>query len=507
MFRLLLSSFVVCCRDRFRYSEGTGWRNVFPASFLAEYRGTVAVPKVVIVGRPNVGKSSLLNWLAGRRVAVVEQTAGVTRDRVTYLLHDAGRYFELIDTGGIGIEDRDNLTQQIEEQIQIGIDTADLVLFVVDGKAGLSALDNEVAKRLRLVEKPKLLVVNKCDSERIEAEVAEFHRLTNAPLVMTSVKGQRNRAGLLEAIIKLLPPEQELEQVEGASLASEPEMKLAIVGRRNVGKSTFINDLADADRVIVSKVPGTTRDSIDVRFEADGKAFVAIDTPGVRRRKSIADDIEYYGLVRARRSIRRADVVLMFFDSQETISKVDRQLVDEIYDRDKPCIFVVNKWDRAADMTTEAWSNYLLQTFASMRHVPVAFITATQGRNVKPLINLAQSIFKQARIRVPTPEINKVLRAALVNNPPPHRKNRRPKIFFGTQVAIQPPTLVLKCNDPTLFDETWKRYLLGVLREELPFQEVPVRLYLRHRGKEETAQTGLEEISPIEASARSSAST
>ena len=212
---------------------------------------------------------------------------------------------------------------------------------------------------------------------------------------------------------------------------------------------------------------------------------MAIDTPGVRRRKSIANDVEFYGLIRARRSITRANVVLMFFDSQETISKVDRQLMEEIQRQNKACIFVVNKWDLAlnAGMTSEKWAEYLMIQFQSLRYVPIAFITAIDSRNIKKLINLAQSIYKQSRIRVKTSKLNRIVRAALLNNPPPYRKNRRPKIFFATQVSTEPATIVLKVNDPSLFDVSWKRYLLGVFRETLPFQEVPIRVYYRPRHK------------------------
>ncbi|MCH7687477.1 MAG: GTP-binding protein [Planctomycetes bacterium] len=283
-------------------------------------------------------------------------------------------------------------------------------------------------------------------------------------------------------------------------LAADPEMKLAIVGRRNVGKSTLINALAETERVIVSEVPGTTRDSIDIRFEVDGKTFIAIDTPGVRKRKSLASNVEYYGLVRAKRSIRRADVVFMFFDATETISRVDKQLVEEITEQSKPCVFVVNKWDLGLGekMTSEKWTEYLFKTFGTMRHVPIAFLTAQEGRNVKPLVNLAQTIYKQSRIRVPTAEINKVVRAALQSNAPPYRRNKRPKIFFATQVSIEPPTIVLKCNNPILFDETWKRYLLGVMREELPFREVPIRLYYRSRSRVDKSAVSLEEYTTTE---------
>jgi GTPase len=473
---------------------------VVESKVFLESSAIMSVPKVAIVGRPNVGKSSLMNWLARKRVAVVDPTAGVTRDRVTYLMHMDDRYYELVDTGGMGIVDVDDLSEQIEEQIRIGIEEADLLLFVVDAQTGVAPLDLEVARRLRSVDCPKLLVINKCDSERLETMVTEFHQLAIEPMVLTSVKGNRNRHGLEEIIIENLPELVDEEQTEGAELAAEPEMKLAVVGRRNVGKSTFINTLAETDRVIVSEIAGTTRDSVDVRFTMDERSFIAIDTPGVRKRKSLASDVEYYGLVRAKRSIRRADVVLMFFDASQTISKVDKQLVDEIHSGQKPCIFVLNKWDLGMEeeMTTEKWGKYLAKTFGTMRHVPVAFITAEEGKNIKPLVNLAQTIFKQSRIRISTPKLNQLVRATIANNPPPFRQNRRPKIFFATQVGIEPPTIVLKCNDPKLFDESWKRYLLGVFREELPFHEVPIRLYFRVNNRDEAEMAENEETDLIE---------
>lgn len=441
----------------------------------------MSVPKVAIVGRPNVGKSSIMNWLAHKRVSVVDPMAGVTRDRVTYLMHVDERYFELVDTGGIGIVDVGDLSEEIDTQIRIGIEQADLILFVVDGAGAITSLDEEVARRLRKIDKPKVLVVNKCDSPKLDREAAEFFKLADSPMVMVSVKGNRNQDELLRAVLNNLPEPDQMEAEQGEDLEVDPELKLAIVGRRNVGKSTFINQLAESDRVIVSEIPGTTRDSIDVRFQMDEKSFVAIDTPGVRKRKSLANTVEWYGLVRAKRSIRRANVSLMFFDCMETISRVDKQLVSEIHEECKPCIFVVNKWDLAAEAEIATWAEYLFKNFAHMRHVPVAVITAKTGRNVKKLINLAQSIYKQARTRVKTGELNRVVRAAVKNWPPPNRMNRTPRILFATQVATEPPTIVVKCNAAELFDEDYKRYLLGVFREQLPFKEVPIKLYFRSK--------------------------
>jgi GTP-binding protein len=449
----------------------------------------VPVPQVAIVGRPNVGKSSILNWLAGKLVSVVDPTAGVTRDRVTYLMNVGDRYFELVDTGGMGVEDVDNLTEDVERQIRLALEGASLLLFVVDGRDGATPLDRLVAERLRGLETPKLLVVNKCDSTRTDDEVHEFYSLApNAPLVQTSVKANRNRDVLTQAILAQLPAADDSEQAAGSEQSADPELKLAIVGRRNVGKSTFINALAEEERMIVSEVPGTTRDAVDIHFETDGKRFVAIDTPGVRKRKTImSNDLDFYGLVRAQKSIRRADVVLMFFSAADTISRVDKQLVDEIAEHCKPCVFVVNKWDLGLDAKMEMgrWAEYLVAAFPTMRHVPVAFVTAKTGRNVKKLVNLSQSLRKQARERASTGLLNRVVREAVHANQPRMNGNRRPRIYFATQVAVEPPTIVIKCNDPVLLEPNWKRYLLTKLHEALPFPEVPIRLYFR--GREESA--------------------
>ncbi|MEO2018254.1 MAG: ribosome biogenesis GTPase Der [Fuerstiella sp.] len=447
----------------------------------------MGIPKVAIVGRPNVGKSSLLNWMAGKLLSVVDPTAGVTRDRVTWMMHEKDRYFELVDTGGIGIVDSDDLSDDIERQIDVGLAECDLLLFVVDAKAGITPLDQEVAERLRRIEKPMLMVVNKCDSPKLDIEAGGFLRLANLPQVVTSVTGNRNRADLLKAIAEHLPEAGDDENEEGATLFEPPEMRLAIVGRRNVGKSTFINQLAQEERVIVSEIAGTTRDSIDIRFDVDGRAFVAIDTPGVRKRKSLENSIEFYGLVRAQKSIRRADVVLMFFDATQTVSRVDKQLVEEITKHHKPCVFVINKWDLAQeeDMTIERWGEYLVSSFASMRHVPIAVLTAKDGRNIRQLVNLTQTIYKQAQTRMGTGKLNRVVKMAVDKNPPAHRKNKRAKIYYATQVATAPPTIVVKCNEPKLFDESWKRYLLGFLREVSPFQEVPIRMIMRSRSNED----------------------
>jgi GTP-binding protein len=436
----------------------------------------MGVPQVVIVGRPNVGKSSVFNWLAGRRIAIVDPTAGVTRDRVTHLAQFGQRFVELVDTGGMGIQDSDNLTEHIEEQIQTAIDSASVILFVVDSRAGTTPLDQEVAKRLRYTAVPVLCVANKTDHPGLDSQADEFYRL-GRKIQRVSAQENRNREDLIEGILERLPPVTLDDEPP-----VEPEMRVAIVGRRNVGKSTFINTLVKAERVIVSEVPGTTRDSIDVRFELDGKPFIAIDTPGFRRGKSVTTDIDFYSTHRAQRAIRRADVVLLFFDATERISKVDKQLCDYIAEQYKPCIFVVNKWDLQADkMPMEKWVTYLRDTFRTMLYVPIAFITGQTGKNMKAMLNHAQMLFKQARMRVSTGQLNKLLAEALERNPPPTHQNRKARIYYTTQVAEQPPTIVLFCNDPKAISQQYQRYLLGLLRERVRFAEVPIKLYLRRR--------------------------
>jgi len=443
----------------------------------------MAIPIVAIVGRPNVGKSSLFNWLAGRRIAIVDPTAGVTRDRLTTLVLTGSRYFEVVDTGGIGIDDVDNLTVQVERQIEAAIDQAHVILFVVDGRTGVQPLDEEVARRLRYVDKPIILVANKCDNVDIDQQTAEFYKLGRGKLVCVSAQQNRNKEDLLKLIAARLPAQETLEEEPPKPVA----LKVAIVGRRNTGKSTFINCLAQSERMIVSEVPGTTRDSVDVRFERDNRVFIAIDTAGVRRKSSLGSDVEFYSMARAERSIRRADVVLMFLDPRVRISKVDKQLAEYVLEQHKPAIFVVNKWDLMTPMPTGRMANYIRGTFPNLDFVPVAFITAKTNKNVHALLNLAQNLHKQAAQRVSTADLNVVLREALEDSPPPMRQNRRAKIFYGTQVSASPPTIVLFTNGPELLDNTYQRYLIRVFRDNLPFSDVPIKLYLRQKRREEPA--------------------
>jgi GTP-binding protein len=441
------------------------------------------VPRVVVVGRPNVGKSSLFNWLIEKRIAIEDPTAGVTRDRLVQRVELEGRVFDLIDTGGMGFDDPDGLTAQIDAQIESGLAAATLVLFVVEVRSGLLPADREVAARVRRTSAPVLLVANKADDRKYDLHAHEFDSLGFGPPLIVSVRQNRNRDALVEAIVEHLP-EPWPEEPQAAAL---PEMKVAIVGRRNVGKSTFVNALAHEERVITSPVAGTTRDSVDVRFEVDGHAFLAIDTPGLRRTKSRKSDLDYYSTHRAERSIRRADVVLLFFDASEPIGKVDKQLAETVVEDAKPVVLVVNKWDLyAAGVERKEWIEYLRQTFRTMPWAPVEFVTAKNGRNVKTVIDTAQRLFRQSQTRVPTARLNTILRAAIdANQPPADTRGRPVRIYYATQVETAPPTIVLSTSAPKSLTEAYRRYLIGALRKQTPFHEVPIRLLVRGRTTEE----------------------
>ena len=419
----------------------------------------------------------------------MDDVAGVTRDRVGSLVQtgdeDNPRFFELLDTGGIGMVDRDDLTEHVEKQIESAIAEADLILFVVDIREELMPLDLEVAQRLRYVNTPVVLVMNKADTEHFDDRGGEFYKLGRGKPIAVSVEQNRNKKALLKLIDQMLPTGDDFKPADAV-------MKIAVVGRPNTGKSTFINTLARAERMIVSERPGTTRDAVDVRFELDGLPFLAIDTAGVRRKSKIRDGLDFYSIHRAERSIRRADVVLLFLDPIQGISRLDKQLADYVAKQYKPCIFTVNKWDLVVTepgaVSQQAMTRYvhiIQHAFRNMSYMPLAFITATTGKNVKALLNLGQSMFKQAQKRVGTGTLNRVLRVAVEAHPPATRENRTPRVYYATQVGTAPPTIVLFVNHTSLFDATYQRYLLNVFREKLPFRDVPIKLYMRARTQSE----------------------
>jgi GTP-binding protein len=444
----------------------------------------MAIPVVAIIGRPNVGKSSLLNSLSGRMISIVDPTAGVTRDRVSTILEYNERYFELVDTGGYGIVDSDALESHVENQIFQAISQATLVLFVVDIREGITPLDKQIALLLRKHNLPVLLVANKADSPKQLPLAGEFVRLGFGEPICISAANLINRAQLLEHIenaLEHLPKEKPAEAV----------MKIAIVGKRNAGKSTFINAVVGHQRVITSDIPGTTRDAVDVLFEKDGRQYMIIDTAGVRKVGKMAHDIEYYGYTRALRSIRRADVVLFMMDATTPVSQVDKKLGHLIRDEYKPCILIVNKWDLAKDIAaSDDYAEYLDKVLKGLRHAPIAFTTAKDAKNVQSVLDVATELYKQAGTKIPTGRLNRAINIISEERFGAGGKRSVPKIYYATQVAIRPISILLFVNRPALFDEPHQRFLTHRLGELLGLEEVPIRLLLRQRNeKKETAKT------------------
>ena len=435
-------------------------------------------PVVAIVGRPNVGKSSLLNRFARRRVAIVEPTAGVTRDRVEILVDHAGRRFQIIDTGGLGLVDEDLLKAHIEAQITTAIDRADLILFVVDCKEGLVPGDELVARRLRRLGRPTLLLVNKVESHQEELVISEWVRLGfGTPLPVSAIEGW-GASEVLDAVAAALPePEEGEHDVEVSAL------RFAVVGKRNSGKSTLINRLAGEERVIVSEIPGTTRDAIDVMFEWDDRRLCAIDTAGIRKRRSIEHAIELFSNSRAQESIRRADVVVHMFDVRERLSQVDKKLAHFYIGLARPVLIVGNKIDLAESLEIERWDSYVKQQLNGLPYAPVSFLSAKDGTNVAETLELLFEIHEQAGTRVKTPELNAFLQEARSKLVPKSR-GKLPKIFYGTQIGTHPLSIVVFVNDPKLFrGNNYERYLANAFRERFDVPEVPVRIVFRERGK------------------------
>lgn len=440
------------------------------------------LPVVTIVGRPNVGKSSLFNALARRRTSIVEASAGVTRDRVTTICEIDDVFLELIDTGGHGIVDRDDLSADVERQIAIAVDQADLILFVVDAREGLMPLDTQTAELLRRHRHAQRvrLVANKVDEPHMTSAVGEFTRLGFGDALPVSAVHGYGRTELRELIAETVG-----DLSDGAP--PEPVMKLALVGKRNAGKSSFVNAIVGEERVIVSEIPGTTRDSIDVRIQKDDRTVLLIDTAGVRKKRKIADDIEFYAYTRATRSVRRADVVLLLIDATVPVGQVDKRLANLIAGEHKPCVLVVNKWDLAkGQASTEDYGEYLTKILPEVSYAPVAFTSAIAVRNTGSTLDLATELFKQSLTRVGTGRLNQALQTALAANMPSAKRGRRaPKFFYATQVSTRPPTIVVFVNSAALVTTNYERFLRNRFQETLPFGEIPIRLLFKSRRERE----------------------
>jgi GTP-binding protein len=433
------------------------------------------LPVVAIVGRPNVGKSSLLNALLGRRYAIVDDMPGVTRDRVSAQAEISGRWFELVDTGGIGIVDQQQLEEHVEAQIEQALAICDLIVFVADAHEGCTPMDREIARALRTREVPIVLAVNKSESKRAQAALPEFAELGFEALPVSALED----TGLddLRAWIA-----SQAEEGGAGGPPPEPVLKVAIVGRVNVGKSTFLNALAGENRAIVSEVPGTTRDTVDLRIEKDGRTILIMDTAGLKRERSVQGSVDFYAQRRAEHAIQRSEVCLLILDCTDDISRGDRQIARFIEDAVKPVVIVANKWDLAQGrMEMEQYADYLSKKLTGLHYAPVAFVSARDGKNVFSALETAESLAKQGRHRVGTPEINRAIERAMTESRPPTRMPREPKIYYGTQTGTSPPTIMLFVNDPRLFGQAFRRFLENRFREVLPYREIPLRIVYKRR--------------------------
>ena len=442
-------------------------------------------PLVAIVGRPNVGKSTFFNKIAGHRVAIVEDIPGVTRDRIYADVEWMGREFTMIDTGGIDPRSDDALLSQMRHQAEIAIDTADVICFFCDAREGMTPDDEEVATLLRRTRKPVLLAVNKLDHAGLNDVLYEFYGLGLGDPIGISAANMLGLGDLLEEIVKKLPPKAEEEEDETDALH---EIQLALVGRPNVGKSSLTNRLLGQDRVMVSDIPGTTRDAIDTHFESStGGRYNIIDTAGIRRKRAIEDEsLERYSVLRAIAAIRRCDVALLLIDAQDGVTEQDTKIAGIIADEGKAVIVVVNKWDipEKDTGTLEKYRKEVLEDLKFMDYAPVLFISALTGQRVHTVLDAVDQAYAQTSKRVPTGLLNDVLGDAQIALQPPMTGGRRLKIYYGTQISICPPTFALFVNDENLMHFAYQRYLENQLRKAFGFEGTPIHFALRQRTKE-----------------------
>ncbi|MCR4316737.1 MAG: ribosome biogenesis GTPase Der [Planctomycetes bacterium] len=441
----------------------------------------MSFPIIAIVGRPNVGKSSLLNYLAGSQISIVEPTPGVTRDRVSVIITRDSWHFELVDTGGIGIVDSMALESHVEKQIDVAIESADALLFVVDSRAGEHPLDKEIAKRLRSVRKPVILLANKAETEILQqTSASEFWSLGLGEPHPVSAKDGQGLDVVLNKIFAMFPEERFTEPED-----DEDAVKVAVVGTRNAGKSTLVNVLTGVDRMIVSDIPGTTRDAVDIRMKERDRDVIFIDTAGMRKKKALADSIEFYSQARSMRAIRRADVVLHVIDCMKEIGRVDKVIAGETVEQCKPYVIVINKWDIARERQVDPgkYTDYIQKTLTQMWYAPVHFISAKDKMNTKSLWKTIFDLYDQSCFRCPTGELNRVLELAAEKRLP-RSKGRSAKMYYGTQVSVKPPTFAIFVNSAVLFDDNYTRYLSAELRSAFPYSEIPLRIHFRDKERD-----------------------
>ena len=436
-------------------------------------------PIVAIIGKPNVGKSTFFNYIIGQRISIVEDTPGVTRDRVYGEANWRGRNFTLIDTGGIEPESDDEILVQMRNQANIAIDIADVIIFMTDIKQGVTASDADIAIMLKKSKKPVVLVCNKSDSfGKVEDEIYEFYNLGLGDPYAISAANAKGIGDVLDAIYEEFPEENEGEVIG-------TEVKVAVIGKPNVGKSSLINKILGENRVIVSNIAGTTRDAIDSEFENEYGKYVFIDTAGIRRKSKVNENIERYSVMRSKLAIERADVCLLLIDATEGVSDQDTKIAGEAHEAGKGVIIVINKWDALEkdNGTLERYKKEVYEKLAYLSYAPIIFISAKTGQRINKLFEMINMVASQNAIRIPTATLNQIINEAVAVRQPPTDRGRRLKILYATQASTKPPTFVIFVNVKKLFHFSYQRYLMNQIRNEFGLIGTPIRFIVREKGK------------------------
>ena len=442
----------------------------------------MAKPIVAIVGRPNVGKSTLFNIFANSRISIVEDTPGVTRDRLYATAEWLDHEFMMVDTGGIEIMNADAIAVSIRQQAQIAIKEADVILFVCDARAGITTEDADVARLLRQSKKPIVLAINKADSPKQEMNTFEFYNLGIGDPIPVSASNHLGLGDLLDAVVAKFPA----DKAQG-DMDEEDEIKVALIGRPNVGKSSIFNALVGEERSIVSNVAGTTRDAIDTPVVRNGQKYLFIDTAGMRRKAKVDEPIEKYSVMRSLRAVDRSDVVLMVFDAVEGVTEQDKRIVGYAHEAGKAIILVVNKWDlyEKDNSSTLRYTETLRKELAFLQYAPVVFVSAVTKQRIHRLPEVISYAAEQNAMRISTSILNQVIEDAVAINPPPTEKGKRLKIMYVTQVKIKPPTFVIFVNEPEIMHFSYQRYLENKLREAFGFEGTPIQMIIRGKNEDE----------------------